>query len=102
MSKVTVIEPRQRELVKHLWREVRLSRWELHQRTGLTPNGVGTTAESLLKLGVLRECPAEPSGGGRPRVPLEIDPGQRNVVGLSIAPGQVEAGRLGLRGHPIG
>src|SRR5258706_450570 len=42
MSKVIVIDPRQPELVKHLCREGPLSRWQLHQRTGLPPTGGGT------------------------------------------------------------
>src|SRR5947209_6356553 len=97
-----MLEPRQREVVRTLWEQGRLSRWELHERTGLTPNNVGSLADTLLKQGVLRECAPESSGAGRPRVPLEIDPARRYVVGLAIAPGKVEAGRVGLRGTPIG
>src|SRR5436305_14946790 len=95
-------DTRQREIVRTLWEQGRLSRWELHERTGLTPNNVGNVAEALLRIGVLREGTAEPSGAGRPRVPLEIDPSRRHVVGLAIGPGRVEACRVGLRGHPIG
>lgn len=97
-----MLEPRQREVVRTLWEQGRLSRWELHERTGLTPNNVGSLADVLLRQGVLRECPPESSGAGRPRVPLEIDPTRRYVVGLAIAPGRVEACRVGLRGSPIG
>ena len=97
-----MLDIRQREIVRTLWEQGRLSRWELHERTGLTPNNVGTLAESLLELGVLSEGTAEPSGAGRPRVPLEIDPLRRHVIGLAIAPGRVEACRVGLRGHPVG
>ncbi len=97
-----MLDVRQREIVRTLWEQGRLSRWELHERTGLTPNNVGSLAESLLELGVLSEGTAEPSGAGRPRVPLEIDPLRRHVIGLAIAPGRVEACRVGLRGHPVG
>jgi predicted NBD/HSP70 family sugar kinase len=97
-----MLDARQREIVRTLWEQGRLSRWELHQRTGLTPNNVGSVAEVLLRMGVLREGVAEPSGAGRPRVPLEIDPTRRHVVGLAIGPGRVEACRVGLRGQPIG
>ena len=97
-----MLDLRQREVVRTLWEQGRLSRWELHERTGLTPNNIGSLAEALLAMGVLREGSAEPSGAGRPRVPLEIDPSRRYVVGLAIAPGRVEACRVGLRGHPIG
>src|SRR3954469_12717954 len=97
-----MLDVRQREIVRTLWEQGRMSRWELHERTGLTPNNVGSVAEALLRMGVLREGAAEPSGAGRPRVPLEIDPTRRHVIGLAIAPGRVEACRVGLRGHPIG
>src|SRR5581483_7013557 len=97
-----MLDPRQRQLVRTLWEQGRLSRWQLHERTGLTPNGVGAVAEGLLETGLLRECAREAAGAGRPRTPLEIDPARRNAVGLAIAPGRVEACRVGLRGQPIG
>src|SRR5438105_10622531 len=97
-----MLEPRQREIARTLWERGRLSRWELHQQTGLTPNNVGTVADVLLRQGVLREGVGQPSGAGRPRLPLEIDPARRNVIGLSIGPGRVEACRVGLRGHLLG
>ena len=97
-----MLDLRQRDIVRTLWEKGRLSRWELHEQTGYTPNNVGTLAESLLNMGMLREGVSEPSGAGRPRVPLEIDPVRRHVVGLAIAPGRVEVGRIGLKGSPIG
>jgi predicted NBD/HSP70 family sugar kinase len=96
------VDSRQQEILRHLWVEGPLSRSELHTRTAFTPNGVGTLAESLLKAGLIRERPAEPSTGGRPRVPLEIDPGSRHVIGLAINPGHVEIARIGLRGQLMG
>jgi predicted NBD/HSP70 family sugar kinase len=93
-----MIEPRKRKLVQTLWPEGRLSRWELHQRTGITPTRVGSAADALLREGLLRECAPEILGAGRPRVPLEIDPARRSVIGLALMPGKAEAGRLGLRG----
>jgi len=97
----TMIEPRKRKLVQTLWPEGRLSRWELHQRTGITPTRVGSAADALLREGLLRECTPEILGAGRPRVPLEIDPARRCVIGLALMPGKAEAGRLGLRGTLI-
>jgi predicted NBD/HSP70 family sugar kinase len=93
-----VIETRQRQVFRVLWNEGRLSRSELHARTGLTPNGVGLLAEAMLREGLLRECPAATAGAGRPRVPLEIDPARRHVIGLSLEPGRAEVCRLGLSG----
>ena len=48
--------------------------------------------------GLLRECAAAPSSGGRPRVPLEIDPGRRHVLGVALGPGAVAVARLNLAG----
>lgn len=95
-----MIDARQRSIFRTLWAEGRLSRSELHERTGLTPNGVGSLAETMLRDGLLRECPATaPSAGaGRPRVPLEIDPGRRCVIGLALMPGRTDVCRLGLSG----
>jgi len=52
-----------------------------------------------MKSGLVRERASDPSSGGRPRVPLEIDPSTRHVVGLAISPGSVEVARVGLRGQ---
>jgi predicted NBD/HSP70 family sugar kinase len=97
-----VTDLRQREVVRQLFLEGPLSRFELHQRTGMTPNGVGTIVEALLRDRVVRECPPEPSNGGRPRVPIDLDPASLHVLGLAISPGKVEVGRIGIKGHLIG
>ena len=97
-----MVHGRERELLQILWREGRLSRWELHERSGQTPNGVGNVVGNLIKKGILRECPAGPSTGGRPRVPVEVDPDSRHVVGLILAPGRAEVCRLNLCGQLMG
>jgi predicted NBD/HSP70 family sugar kinase len=99
---VIVLDDRERELIQILWQQGRLSRWELHQRSGQTPNGVGSVIAGLIEQGLLRECRAEPSGGGRPRVPLELDPQRRHVVGVLIAQKAVEVCRLNLYGNLVG
>jgi predicted NBD/HSP70 family sugar kinase len=96
------LDARQREILRLLWREGRLSRWELHRRTGVNPNAVGMDVAALLNEQIIRECPSEVAGPGRPRIPLEIDPSVRHVVGVAFSPGKVEAGRLSLRGAPLG
>jgi len=93
---------RQREALRVLWREGRLSRWELHERTGVNPNAVGVDIADLLTRGIVRECASTPQRPGRPRVPLEIDPERRHVVGISLSPHRAEAGRLNLRGEVLG
>lgn len=97
-----LLDARQREFLRLIWRENRLSRWELHEITGVNPNAVGAEAATLLELGILREATPEPAGQGRPRVPLEIDATARDVVGLALSPGQVDVARLNLRGQLLG
>ncbi|WP_432797340.1 ROK family protein [Poriferisphaera sp. WC338] len=95
------VTARQKQLLYNLWREGGLSRWELHKRTGFTPNGVGQVAGELLELGIIREGVPQPSKAGRPRTPLEIDTQERHVAGMAIRRGQVSACRLNLRGQMI-
>ncbi len=97
-----VLDSRQREMLRLIWRENRLSRWELHERMGVNPNAIGSEAAQLLELGILREAAPESVGQGRPRVPLEIDTATRDVVGLALSPGQVDVARLTLRGQLLG
>ncbi len=91
-----------RSLLRQLWRHGAQSRSDLHELTGVVPNRVGVLASVLMEAGVLRECQAKPSGGGRPRVPLEIDPVRRHMVGLTIWPGAVSVAKVNLRGHLVG
>lgn len=69
----------------------------------MRPNGVGLLAEAMLRDGLVRECPAMSADGaaGRPRVPLEIDPARRHVIGLALEPGRAGLCRLGLGGQLI-
>lgn len=95
------LDGRLREVLRCLWREGPLSRWELHEKTGAHPNAMGAAAGTLLRMGLLREGSPAPSAGGRPRLPLEIDATRRHVVGLAISPGRVETGKLNLLGQLI-
>jgi predicted NBD/HSP70 family sugar kinase len=97
-----ILTHEQRSVLHYLWREGARSRSGLHELTGVAPNRVGAAATGLMELGLVRECQARPSGGGRPRVPLEIDPGQRHVIGLTIWPGAVSAAKLNLQGNLVG
>ncbi len=94
--------PVQRDILRLLRREGALSRWQLHQRTGLRPNSVGQQVARLIHAGLVAEQAAAAEGRGRPRVPLVIDPQRRHVIGLALRPGQVEAVRLNLQGQPLG
>lgn len=92
----------QRSVLHHLWRSGAQSRSGLHELTGVAPNRVGAAATGLLEQGLVRECQARPSSGGRPRVPLEIDPAQRHVIGLTLWPGLASVARLNLQGSLLG
>lgn len=101
--RTAVYTARDRKMANLIWRQGPLSRAELIGLTGVHRNLVGTSAERLLKLGLVREASAPRAvGPGRPSLPLEVNPGERVVVGLSIAPGRVEAATLSLRGERIG
>jgi predicted NBD/HSP70 family sugar kinase len=63
---------------------------------------VGSVVSGLIEKGLLRECRAERSSGGRPRIPLELDPLRRHVVGVLIAQRAVEVCRLNLYGNLTG
>jgi predicted NBD/HSP70 family sugar kinase len=56
----------------------------------------------MISAGVLREGPTVPEGPGRPAVPLEIDPDQRQVLGVAIETTGVRAVPLNLHGVPSG
>jgi predicted NBD/HSP70 family sugar kinase len=98
---VQAINARQRQLLQAIWRAGRLSRRDLHEQTGIRPNTVGADAGVLLKERILRECTSKSLGRGRPRVPLEIDPAGRHVIGVAIRPGHVQVCRLNLLGHVL-
>jgi len=96
------INMRQRTALRLLWRAGRLSRSDLHEKTGVNPNAIGTDIIGLLKEEIVRECQPSPDRRGRPRVPLEIDAGRRQVLGLAMSGPHVEVARLNLRGDLIG
>ncbi len=101
-NKQSVLSLHQCRILRILRSEGPLSRWQLHQRTKLRPNTVGSHVAELLEKGLLREHAAEANGPGRPRVPVAIDTNQLHVIGAAIRPGHVEACRLNLCGQALG
>jgi predicted NBD/HSP70 family sugar kinase len=85
-----------------VYRHGQISRSDLHELTGIRLNTIGVETAALLEQGVLRECGVQAQGRGRPRVPLEIDPQARHVVGLAISRGSVDVGRVNLLGKVVG
>ncbi len=97
-----LFEPRQRDILRMVYRYGQISRSELHEQTGVRLNTVGAETAALLERGVLRECVVQVQGRGRPRVPIEIDPQSMHVLGLAMSRGGVEVGRVSLTGELMG
>ncbi len=93
-----IIDASQRAILRSRWFNGQLSRSELHDLTGMTPNAVGNEISQLQRLGLVKELEPRPSTGGRPQIPLILDPSSRRILGISIEPGQVEITELGLHG----
>ncbi|MEX0654696.1 MAG: ROK family protein [Phycisphaeraceae bacterium] len=100
-SRSAVTGARQRRLLAALWKAKSLSRRELHDQTGIRPNTITLDVNTLLSCGVLSEKDSPTGQRGRPSVPLEINRGQRDVVGLAIEPHRVGVARLNLGGDVL-
>jgi predicted NBD/HSP70 family sugar kinase len=99
---VTALSERELQLAGLIWRKNALSRWEIHELTGLHPNLVGGSVQKLMDVGLLQEGPATaPASAGRPRVPLEIEDKRSRVIGVSIFPGEVRVQAVNLRGRAL-
>ncbi len=95
-------ELNEKEILWLIWQHKSLSRWQIHEITGHTPNQVGLDIGRLIKRGLLREKTPDIKGPGRPRVPVAIDPSRRYLLGLAIRPGHIECARLNLLGAILG
>ncbi len=84
-----------------VYRHGQVSRSSLHEHTGIRLNSIGEEATELLRRRVLLECDVQALGRGRPRVPLEIDPASRHVLGLAMSRGGVQIGRVSLTGKML-
>ena len=94
--------PRHRRELREILTQGSVSRTGLVSATGIRRNTVYDDVYGFLSEGLVREAAPSGSGPGRPRVPLEIDPDQRHVLGVSFQIGCVQAGRLNLLGEPCG
>ena len=94
--------PTQMKVLSAVWRTPGLSRSDLEGETGFHMNTITQTVGALLRKGYLREGDTRKQGRGRPRIPLEVDPGRTCVGGIAIGVGAVEAVTLNLLGQPQG
>lgn len=99
------IRDRQRRELHRIRATGGCSRSDLFRGLEIRKNTVSDDVQELLDAGLIRERPQPSrviSGTGRPQIPLEVDPEQRCVVGLSIDPGRVTCGRVDLLGRSLG
>ena len=102
ITDIESLDNNEKLILQLLWQHKALSRWEIHELTGVTPNQAGQNIAKLIKCGLLRERVPNVTGPGRPRVPVEIDPSRRYVLGVAIRPGHIEMSRLNLLGDMLG
>lgn len=79
------------------------SRVELAQRTGLTAQTISVIVRRLLTDGLVREdgASAGPSGNGKPRTALRVEPTAGYAVGLHFDPGWIGAMLVDLAGSVL-
>ncbi|MBF8186225.1 ROK family transcriptional regulator [Nonomuraea sp. K274] len=79
-----------------------ISRVEIAQRTGLTPQSVSGIVRRLLDEGIVREDHANRvSNGGKPRTALRINAGAGSAVGVHFDPVELTCAVVDLLGRPL-
>ncbi|WP_205315618.1 ROK family transcriptional regulator [Nonomuraea lactucae] len=79
-----------------------ISRREVAQQTGLTPQTVSGIVRRLLEEGIVREDGASKgAGGGRPPTTLRINPDAGCAVGLHFDPAELTCVVVDLLGRPL-
>ncbi|MFF4749144.1 ROK family protein [Streptomyces sp. NPDC002514] len=66
-----------------------LSRVEIAERTGLTPQAVSRITRNLLTTGFLLEEPRRTTGKGKPRIPLMLRPDAACAIGIHVDPEKI-------------
>lgn len=75
-----------------------LSRAEIATRLGLSQGTVSKIVAPLVAAGLLSEQQPQAPGGGRPRVPVDVEPLARFAIGLHFGMARTTAGLVDLRG----
>ncbi|MFC7305322.1 ROK family protein [Streptomyces monticola] len=78
-----------------------ISRLELAERTGLTPQAVSKITARLRSDGLAAEAGQRASTGGKPRTVLRLVPGARGAVGLHLDRDALTAVAVDLAGTPL-
>jgi len=86
-------------LLKQIATQGPVSRIELTKRTDLSKMTVTAIVNEFISKGVVRECGASYSTGGRRPILLEIVPNSMLTLGISIGRDILQAGIINLRGE---
>ncbi|WP_249416831.1 ROK family protein [Streptomyces sp. TS71-3] len=78
-----------------------LSRVEIAEQTGLTPQAVSRITRNLLTAGLLAEDARQSSGAGKPRVPLRLRPDAACAVGVHLDPEMISVVTVDLCGDVL-
>ncbi|MCF3965088.1 ROK family transcriptional regulator, partial [Streptomyces fuscigenes] len=76
-----------------------LSRVEIADRTGLTPQAVSRITRNLLTTGFLTEDERRAQGRGKPRVPLRLRPDAACAIGIHVDPEMITQVLVDLCGN---
>jgi predicted NBD/HSP70 family sugar kinase len=79
-----------------------ISRVEIAQATGLTPQAVSVIVRRLLDEGIVREDGASRvAAGGKPRTTLRVNPEAGSALGLHFDPVELTCCAVDLQGRPV-
>ncbi len=78
-----------------------VSRLELAERSGLTPQAVSKITARLREEGLVTEAGRRASTGGKPRTVLRLVPGARHAIGLHLDRDESVAVLADLTGEPV-
>ncbi len=77
------------------------SRVEIAQQTGLTAQTVSVIVRRLIQQGIVEESGSRPSGAGKPRKTLRINPAAAYALGIHFDPLRVSIVVVDMNGRPL-
>ena len=78
-----------------------ISRVELAESTGLSPQTISNVVRRLLDEGLVREDRTIVSGPGKPRTVLELEANRQLAIGIHLDPASITLVMLNLRGEVV-
>ncbi|GAA3694099.1 hypothetical protein GCM10022224_069540 [Nonomuraea antimicrobica] len=88
-------------VIESIRQAVTLSRVEIAEQTGLTPQAVSRITRNLLTSGLLTEDERQPAGAGKPRVPLRLRPDAASAIGVHLDPEMITVVAVDLCGEVL-